>query len=410
MRARRHHAPLRSRDRGLMMRCHRPSAVLLLTLLTIAAAACGQATTQRSSATPASTVDRVAALKTSFALGTPLPTVPPHQPDTRFAVTDMAFMDSTRGWVLRVSEVATQVLYTSDAGTTWTIQYTGTFTGYRIDFVDALHGWVVGRDLCADSPGSDCSGVMLSTADGGKTWTRSSPAADPLVDVSFIDATNGWVLAVQNCASCQLLLRTRDGGASWQSQPLPSATYVSRPQTLFRFGRSGIIAASRSILVTQDDGATWVKRENGCGARAFLYVAWFLDQSHGWTVCGDGSAGGTVAEKFVYATSDAGMTWQLRSEFLFGASTPPAGVGLAPGQGPSSFVFVNPNDGWMGSEISLFATTDGGRSWQQRSQEPTENFGALQFLNARLGFAQVAHAGFAATQDGGVTWQTRSLP
>ncbi|HYM15705.1 MAG TPA: hypothetical protein VEZ14_09105 [Dehalococcoidia bacterium] len=394
-----------------MTRRRRMSIAILLALAILPLAACGRAIRNKSSVTPtpSTQADRVAAIKTSYAQGTPVPTVPARAPDLRFGVTDMSFIGPDRGWVLGVSGVASEVLYTNDAGRTWTKQYVGAIIGSRIDFVDPAHGWVVGRAACTAAPGPGCDGVVLATSDGGATWKRSSPTAEWLTDVSFVDAADGWALAIQNCNRCQVahLLRTIDGGATWETTVLPSGRYESRPRALFRFGSSGIIVTGSGILVTHDGGTTWIPRANGCSAASFLSNDWFADPLHGWTICEDGKAGGTTAEKFVYATADGGSSWRLRSEYMFDAATPPAGVGPAPAPGATDIVFASASNGWLSTELGLYSTADGGSSWA-RIWSSDANFGRLQFLNDRVGFAAMNYTSFAVTVDGGADWQVRT--
>jgi photosystem II stability/assembly factor-like uncharacterized protein len=362
-------------------------------------------------ATPTAPVQRpdVAAMKTSFAQGTPFPKVPTPEPDTRLRVADMSFLDPSRGWVLLVSEISTEVVATIDAGQTWTTQYQGKISGWRIQFVDAMHGWVAGHDVCAYPPTPACHGVLLATSDGGATWTQTSPTTEWIDAVAFASPSDGWALGVEECNACDVwhLLRTNDGGLTWQSEPLPGIGFGYQ---LFRFGSEGIIPRRNDILVSEDNGLTWTPRENGCGT-AFLYEAWFNDRIHGWTVCGDGRAGGMLVEKFVHATSDGGITWELRSQFMWGGETPPAGIGEAPGGAVEELVFSTEKDGWMGTPNGIFWTQDGGRSWTPAAGfERGDNGGRTIFLDAKNGFMAPDSSLFASTNDGGLHWRDLALP
>jgi photosystem II stability/assembly factor-like uncharacterized protein len=75
-----------------------------------------------------------------------------------------------------------------------------------VHFPTPLQGWAVGHD-----------GVILHTADGGKTWQRQrdgrpDTADVPLLDVWFQDERTGWAVGAFGT-----LLETTDGGAHWQS-------------------------------------------------------------------------------------------------------------------------------------------------------------------------------------------------
>jgi photosystem II stability/assembly factor-like uncharacterized protein len=68
-------------------------------------------------------------------------------------------------------------------------------------FPDTQNGWAVGGD-----------GLILHSADGGKTWTRQdSRVTNTLRSVYFLsDSLTGWIVG-----SNGLILKTFDGGRSW---------------------------------------------------------------------------------------------------------------------------------------------------------------------------------------------------
>ncbi|MFX5476842.1 YCF48-related protein, partial [Acinetobacter baumannii] len=77
-------------------------------------------------------------------------------------------------------------------------------------FAGTEQGWAAGH-----------GGVILHTADGGKTWAlqRSDTSVDqPLFSIWFANANEGWAAGLWS-----LLLQTRDGGKSWQQVKLPTA-------------------------------------------------------------------------------------------------------------------------------------------------------------------------------------------
>lgn len=133
------------------------------------------------------------------------------------------------------------IVVSADAGATWQqsrVPVSSDLTA--VHFPTAKLGWAVGHD-----------GVVLASADGGETWTRQLDGRDvnaliladvtaklaanpdspelqalvaeaersseqgpdkPFLDVWFENETTGYVVGAYN-----LLLKTTDGGASWQS-------------------------------------------------------------------------------------------------------------------------------------------------------------------------------------------------
>jgi photosystem II stability/assembly factor-like uncharacterized protein len=115
---------------------------------------------------------------------------------------------------------------------------------------------------------------------------------------------------------------------------------------------------------------------------------------------------GTVAEKFVYQTADGGLTWNLRSELLFGGETPPAGIGQAPSPSVEDMVFTSTQDGWTGTAIGLYRTQDGGNTWTSAPGfDPQASVERLFFVDATSGFLAGYLPPLEATDDGGLHWR-----
>jgi hypothetical protein len=87
-----------------------------------------------------------------------------------------------RGWA--VGEWGT-VLSTVDGGKTWTSRETGLWEDFTsVAFTDAYHGWIVGS-----------YGTLMVTSDGGKHWAKHSTGTlNDLVGVAFTDPSHGWIL------------------------------------------------------------------------------------------------------------------------------------------------------------------------------------------------------------------------
>src|SRR5262249_52506128 len=137
---------------------------------------------------------------------------------------------------------------------------------FNIDATDANNAWAAGD-----------RSLLVSTADGGKTWRsrkvpvegdlsggQSLAAAHPIFyDVKFTDKPNGWI-----GREFGKLLRTKDGGESWndQTKTLLEATgffdLLDLP-TLFglsaRNPENAVAAGLEAhIARTKDGGERWV--------------------------------------------------------------------------------------------------------------------------------------------------------
>ncbi len=106
------------------------------------------------------------------------------------------------------------------------------------------------------------AGYLQATRDGGGNWTRLPRTGFDFVDVAMLDASVGWARS----KDLPIVLKTLDGGLSWQRQPIDFGTpgFSGAPSGL----QLEVIDAStvmvRSLLgngglssLTRDGGATW---------------------------------------------------------------------------------------------------------------------------------------------------------
>jgi photosystem II stability/assembly factor-like uncharacterized protein len=201
-----------------------------------------------------------------------------------------------------------------------------------VSFADERNGWAVGH-----------GGVIVHTVDGGETWTlqRSDLSVDqPLLTVYFRDAQHGWAAGLWS-----LLFATSDGGKTWQQVTLPAPEGAKRADLnlLKLFPGAGdtlYIAAERgTVLRSRDGGTTWQYLPTG--SKASLWTGTALpdgtllvgglggrilrstDEGATWSVLSAGSSGSItqlrVEGKQVWAasldgrllrSSDAGRTWE----------------------------------------------------------------------------------------------------
>lgn len=141
------------------------------------------------------------------------------------------------------------VLRSTDEGRTWTqvgVPTRAMLTA--VSFADPMHGWAVGHD-----------GVILATADGGKSWHRQDPGTDletVWLDVLFLDARHGFVVGAYGRA-----LVTTDGGKSWKPfRPVEDELHYNR--LVATPGGRLYLAGEAGLLVTStDQGATWQRLE-----------------------------------------------------------------------------------------------------------------------------------------------------
>ena len=245
---------------------------------------------------------------------------------------------------------------TTDGGRSWGVVLTD--TGYvhgrqePIEYHDVAYPT---PNLCI-AVGD--SGAIVRSGDGGATWqripcdarTRSGTVMN-LFTVSMSDSLHGIAAGFS-----QVLLRTSDGGRSWQRVATPA-------DTLPTMGIHDIACLSATtylmalwgkqtfyMLRTEDAGATWARIEADT-----VQSLSFVDSLHGWGA-GSGYAGnGHITDEIIIRTVDGGRTWQTLVH-------QPA-VTLV---GYLAVAFADTRNGFVTAyDGRILRTTDGGETWSR---------------------------------------------
>ncbi len=165
---------------------------------------------------------------------------------------DLSFPDAQHGFV--AGEFGT-VLATADGGATWEKRDVGTDqTLFGVGFSTPTTGWVVGID-----------GLILRTTDAGRTWKlqRGRARAENLEDLGFMETLkNPGFYAVQVIGrygvvvgDTGVLLTTADGGETWTQRALPEKQRLvwMRAVSLVPGARGLVVGAGGfSVPIDQD--------------------------------------------------------------------------------------------------------------------------------------------------------------
>ncbi|HKR02906.1 MAG TPA: YCF48-related protein [Pyrinomonadaceae bacterium] len=286
-------------------------------------------------------------------------------------------------------------LATAHAAGAWVKQRSGSLAWlHAVYFLDEQRGWAVGGN-----------GVLLTTEDGGKTWRVSPrPAEDTLRDVYFSDEQNGWLVCERSIYDLKTvdeprtyLLHTTDGGATWKQVNVIGKDADARlVRALFTDeGRGWAFGEAGALYTTRDGGASWERQR--VPTRHLLLGGWFLNSEQGWLV----GAGATLLQ-----TVDGGQTW--RAGTLLGQATATnAGADAASSQRVrfTAASFVDNRRGWaVGAAGRVFNTRDGGRTWSPQDSGVESDLFDVKFLDAQEGWAAGAQGTLIHTTDGGKRW------
>jgi hypothetical protein len=295
--------------------------------------------------------------------------------------------------------------------------WAGPLTPVAAAFSDLDHGILAG----ATGNGAG-AGVVATTSDGGRTWTKRLLASPPLFGVTF---HGSLVLATAACQpdappGCQTsLLRSTDGGLTWTaaSDGLDGVELASA-STAWAIYNPTIHAAG--VASSPDRGRTWQRYRSPCLSGFPVFEPSgisFPTPTKGWLVCDGGGAMGSSA-KALFHTVNAGKTWRtlfVQSLGAGGVSSGPANEALLGGDF-AGIDFLADGTGWLTTGDGLFVTHDGGLSW--RLVGFADGAGGLQIdamnlLSATTGIVLVtnltvspAEITLQETTDAGSSWVT----
>ncbi|MGH2651931.1 MAG: YCF48-related protein, partial [Actinomycetota bacterium] len=226
-----------------------------------------------------------------------LPTVQPGLIPPEVDLNDVSFPTRKLGWAVGEGGA---VFATSDGGGTWVRQKAVTGENLQgIDFVDASYGWAVGN-----------GNTVLSTSTGGRTWKVLSTGLPAAVfqSVEFVDRDRGWAVGsapLETGCCAPVVISTTDGGATWSPQAAPAPSGLTGVSFLDH-DRGAAVGFFGAAFRTEDGGGTWVPMPVSTGASDSFSDVEFTDPQNGIVTAGSGA---------IFATQDGGLTWTPVADF-----------------------------------------------------------------------------------------------
>jgi photosystem II stability/assembly factor-like uncharacterized protein len=220
------------------------------------------------------------------------------------------------------------------------------------------------------------------------------------------------------------VLRTRDGGTTWELKPVPGAeTMEFRDIHAFSAEEAWLLAAGPGdksrIYHTTDGGAAWTLQFTNADTAAFFDCFTFFDAKRG-VAFSDAANGRTMLMR----TEDGGTSWNLLPASALPAPLPGEGAFAASG---GCLVSQGKSNAWVATgapDGRLLVTTDGGKQWKPVPTPFVKGDGAgmtaTSWLDAKRGIGvgariaqmrtDTASAVVGITEDGGATWTMRPRP
>jgi photosystem II stability/assembly factor-like uncharacterized protein len=258
--------------------------------------------------------------------------------------------------------------------------------------------------------------ALLAGSAYSQAWIpQQSGTTASLRGVSVVNSTVVWASGAKGT-----YLRTRDGGATWETRVVRGAADMDFRDVEAFDERTAILLSSgpgaeSRLYKTRDGGANWSLVFTNPDSKGFWDAMAFRDPMHGIVV------GDPVDGRFVIlTTSDGGDSWQrqkgpsaMSDEGAFAASG-------------SCITVRGAHEAWFGTGGPgggrVFHSTDDGKSWSvSKSVLPAGTTSGVFSLAFSDGMHGIVAGGdykmdgdsrgtLAFTQDGGKTWTASSSP
>ena len=336
----------------------------------------------------------------------PLPVeVPsPHPTPGGLVAVDADMADASTGWLV-LTDCPAQgschyfVAGTTDAGQSWSrpvqvgpsVPSGPGFSPRAIRFVNRLDGFVYGSQ----------DALAYVTHDGGQTWRTLDVPYGFFYGVTISNGT-AWVTTYPcpKGTQCQLEVRSSaDGGRTWSAAHKLPPGYSPESPVAFPTGVIMSSVPNGDIEITSNRGLTWRSLKSACAANSFRGFVTTVDGTELWEQClGYPDSSGVFSDVSLFVSEDGGKTWTRRAWPPVMAS--PAQESLVTSRALVAFAF--------GGNRSL-VTHDGGKTWTDIS-DPVATFTTIRFREG-WGWALDPQRVIWQTYDGGDHWtEVGSLP
>lgn len=270
---------------------------------------------------------------------------------------------------------------------------------------------VVNENVIWVSGSKGCVGKSLN---GGKTWEWLQPKGYEALDFRDIQAFDAEKAIVVNAGSPAYVLTTLDGGKTWQENYKNTDTAIFLDGMDFWDPQNGIIFGDpingkMQLLRTADGGATWQNISHLLTLPMQTGEAGFAASGTTIKTFGKGkvwvATGGVVSN--IYQSNDYGNTWRVYAcPIIQGeAST-----------GTFSIDFFDANNGIAvggnylkdkDNSNNVLYTKNGGKSWFKPSVPVSGYRSGVTFITKRICMA-TGTSGTDVSTDGGKTWRNIS--
>ncbi len=257
----------------------------------------------------------------------------------------------------------------------------------KLSFVDSLTGWATGE-----------AGTIIRTTDGGDSWEiQNSTVQTFITDIFFLDRNFGWAVTIEDDFPFRsVILKTANGGENWSAVYFPDSTEYIR--TIYFLDTLNGFVGGSYIAYTADGGNNWLEAEvdSNFVSNYPIYNFDFYNNQFGYACGGRIDRAGVI-----WRTTNSGLNWTAQ--------------GVSADEVFDLFIFDSLNALTLsGDPEGLFLmanikTTDAGITW---SNDSLSFFGlsfAIDFRTYSEGWSASGYK-FLQTTNRGESWSEFETP
>lgn len=162
---------------------------------------------------------------------------------------------------------------------------------------------------------------------------------------AFPDANTGWVTSTDN-----ILIHTSDRGLNWNTLTIEARRMDLRDAFFINSLKGWVVPRNNGgIYITTDGGKQWELQSDS--DKRFLKSIRFVNESEGWAAGWGHTDKSPERFAVLLRTTDSGRNWSevetgIKERFF------------------ERVLFHDPAHGWLVARDNIYATQDGGKTWQ----------------------------------------------
>ncbi|PWU10855.1 MAG: hypothetical protein C5B50_24585 [Verrucomicrobia bacterium] len=318
---------------------------------------------------------------------------------------DVYFIDATNGWATQNNYIYS----TTNGGLNWRTNFISPGTHFRsIGFATKKVGFAGNLGQGSYDGGTTDTNVLYRSYDGGLTWSNVPGFAQAgmkgLCSIHVLDASH--IYGGGRVRGPAFFIKSADGGTNWTITSLTAMGAMNAIMDIYFMDTTNGWAVGMDtnaystscspqyygrIAKTSDGGNTWIPVVTTPVACSYFWKMSWPTTNIGYVALQQNGSYNTLV---FYKTVDGGNSWVSNG-------IPEVSVGLST-NGFNFYLqglgFISATEGWIGGASGLpsygngfLHTTDGGLTWTAAGFNDTFFINRIRFLNSGLGFASGAN-------------------